>query len=172
MGYGRVFRVRGWTPQTFGRLMRVVGRNVEAPTPQTFGRLMRVRGRTVVSTGYGRLTGVRGRAVDFTIEARPGADTAIGLSVVQLTGVAISGPAVSTWTWEQRSGPAVVLTATNDLATTFRVPAVVTSTPLVFRLTAVSTAGDTATDDVTITVIPHAGLWQRIGSDTIGRALN
>ena len=55
--------------------------------------------------------------------------------------------------WQQTAGPAVILDGDDTAAPSFTAPQVNADTPLTFRLTVTDSAGATATDSVTVTVI-------------------
>ena len=69
-----------------------------------------------------------------------------------------------TYRWSQTSGTTVTLSSTTATAPTFTAPTVTTSTTLVFTLT-VSDGTDSATDTVTITVVPAGTPIAEAGAD-------
>ncbi|NOJ93720.1 histidine kinase [Corallococcus coralloides] len=93
------------------------------------------------------------RNVDRAPTANAGADFAVDTrtqAALSGSGTDEDGDAV-TLSWEQTSGPAVVLTGANTATPTFVSPDVPFNTDLVFTLTATAN-GQSATDTVTVTV--------------------
>ncbi len=66
------------------------------------------------------------------------------------------GGSIARYSWTQIGSPAVALSAADQAVVSFTAPAVATNTALVFRLTVTDDDGATASDEVTVTVIPAA----------------
>ncbi len=77
-----------------------------------------------------------------------------GRSVTIAATTADADGTVATTTWTQVSGPTVAFTGGSTGSIAFTAPSVATSTPLVFRLTAVDNRGATSFADTTVTVEP------------------
>jgi hypothetical protein len=133
------------------------------------GRVTHVAGRAK-GLNKGRVTRVRGRTGAFTVEARPANDTVLGLTRVELLVVAIDGPIPDSWTWTQLSGTAVTLAGSGP-ARQFEAPALLTTTNLVFQVVVGATGYSSVTVTITITVLPHAGLWQKVAGNLVGRGV-
>ena len=76
--------------------------------------------------------------------------------LVTLTGTATDNGTITSQSFTQVSGPAVSLTNAASAAATFIAPSVSTSTPLVFRYTAIDSVGQATTAETTVTVNPAA----------------
>lgn len=74
--------------------------------------------------------------------------------VVTLTGTASDNGSVTSQAFSQVSGPPVTITAGATGSATFIAPSVSTSTPLVFRYTAVDNSNQTSVADTTVIVSP------------------
>ena len=104
----------------------------------------------------------------------PVADAGLDRTVVERTTVTLGGAGSDpdgdplVFAWSQVSGPTVVVVGATTPAPAFTAPAVTASLPLVFKLT-VSDGQATASDSVTITVVPanHPPLLDPIGSRTL-----
>ena len=105
-----------------------------------------------------------GSGEDDTPANRPpaayaGADqTIVAGGTVTLDGSGSSQPAgaIAAYRWAQTTGPAVPLINDNRAAASFVAPGVDTDTILVFRLTVTGHNGATASDDISVTVLPMA----------------
>jgi serine protease len=86
-----------------------------------------------------------------SVEAPPG-------DFVVLDGTGSSDPdgSIVAWQWAQQQGPAVVLDNPNGEQAGLIAPAVTVATELVFSLTVTDNDGDTASDSVTVRVVPVA----------------
>jgi subtilisin family serine protease len=80
------------------------------------------------------------------------AQTVLEGSTVTLDGSLSSGD-VTSYAWAQTAGPGVALTGASTARPTFVAPAVASSTPLMFRLTVSSAAGENGSSTVTVTVL-------------------
>jgi len=88
-----------------------------------------------------------------TVTAGSSGTTSSG-RVVTLTGTATDNGAITSQSFVQVSGPPVTITNAASGAATFIAPSVSTSTPLVFRYTAVDAVGQATAAETTVTVNP------------------
>lgn len=90
-----------------------------------------------------------------TISVGQSSQTTSG-SRVTLTATATDNGSIAATSFTQVSGPAVTLSATTGLATSFIAPGVTAPTPIVIRFSATDDKGGTTTADTTITIQPAA----------------
>jgi len=90
-----------------------------------------------------------------TVTAGSSGNTSSG-RLVTLTGTATDNGTITTQNFIQISGPTVALSNAASGAATFIAPSVAASTPLVFRYTAIDSAGQATTAETTVTVAPAA----------------
>ena len=88
-----------------------------------------------------------------TISVGQSSATSTG-SRVTLTATATDNGSVASTAFTQVSGPAVTLSATNGLVTSFIAPSVTAATPVVIRFSAPDDKGGTTSADTTITIQP------------------
>ena len=90
-----------------------------------------------------------------TCEVTPRANAGVDVAERELRRVTLDGSGstnTSSYAWRQVGGPTVTLSGANTASPSFTTPLVSANTVLTFRLTATSSCGATATDDVRVTV--------------------
>ncbi|MFD1786582.1 alkaline phosphatase PhoX [Sphingomonas floccifaciens] len=90
-----------------------------------------------------------------TISVGQSSQTTSG-SRVTLTATATDNGSIAATSFSQVSGPAVTLSSTTGLTTSFIAPGVATTTPIVIRFSATDDKGGTTTADTTINIEPAA----------------
>ncbi len=121
-----------------------------------------------------------GSGSEDAVNEPPNAEAGADQEVFESATVTLRGTGSDTdgtirrYSWTQTSGLAITLSAVDQAVVSFTAPDVAANTALVFRLAVIDDEGATASDEVTVTVIPvpnqppsaEAGADQRVGQGT------
>lgn len=148
-----------------GRVLRLTGTQ---PASVPSGRVLRITGTGTLpaATPHGRVLRITGTGVAAVIVTAPAPRTIGPGQSTTLTASLADGGADDSWTWRQRSGPAVTLVGTGASRTLVG-PSVMppSSQGIVVEVTATRAGVVSSTVTVTITVLPQIR-WYRLGSPT------